>query len=155
MFLAFYDDTPLLTDFLQRATDHYVTFLRAWCDLVEPNLAYSTHWGLRLKGYPMIRNDSLMNLSPDCYTEFIRRHDARIIGEFGGRGAIHFCGRGDHFIEAMSQIEGLTAINLSQPHLNDMETIYAHTVDKGIKLIGFGREHAERAGRDLRGQVQV
>jgi len=155
MFLAFYDDAPLLRDFLQLVTDHYVAFMQAWCRLVKPGLEYSTHWNTRLKGYPMIRNDSLMNLSPECYTEFIREHDARIIREFGGHGAIHFCGRGDHFIETKSEIEGLTAINLSQPHLNDMETIYTHTVDKGIKLIRLDRSHAENAGRDLKGQVQV
>ena len=56
----------------------------------------------------------------------------------------------------MSELRGLHAINLSQPHLNDMEKVYRHTVDKGIKLLNLTREAAEEAlarGRDLRGQV--
>jgi plasmid stabilization system protein ParE len=56
----------------------------------------------------------------------------------------------------MTELRGLYAINLSQPHLNDMEKIYRHTVDKGIKLLNLTREAAEAAraqGRDLHGQV--
>lgn len=33
---------------------------------------------------------------------------------------------------------------MSQPHLNDLETIYRNTVDKGIKILAFDREFAER-----------
>jgi hypothetical protein len=155
MFLAFYDDADLLRDFLALITDHYVTYLKAWYDLVPPPSPYACHWGLRFKGQPMIRNDSLMNLSSDTYVEFIRPHDQRIIREFGGRGAIHFCGRGEHFIESLSEIEGLTAVNLTQPELNDMSAIYEHTVDKGIMLIGLARSAVEAAGRDLCGRVHV
>ncbi|MCF7838105.1 MAG: hypothetical protein K9N49_05700 [Candidatus Marinimicrobia bacterium] len=42
---------------------------------------------------------------------------------------------------------------MSQPHLNDMEIIYRHTVDRGIPLLGFSRAaalEALAAGRDLR-----
>ena len=48
------------------------------------------------------------------------------------------------------------AINASQPHLNEMESVYRNTVDKGIKLLGFDRQAAEdalAAGRDLHGCV--
>ena len=53
-------------------------------------------------------------------------------------------------------MDGMYVINLSQPHLNDMEVIYGNTVDQGIKLLGFNREHAEKAlaaGRSLHGAV--
>jgi uroporphyrinogen-III decarboxylase len=93
-----------------------------------------------------------MNLSPEAYAQFIRPMDQRILDEFGG-GQIHFCGRGDHFIEAMCQMNGLSAIAMSQPHLNDMEKIYRNTVDKGIKLLMFNGKAAKSAGRPLRGQV--
>ncbi len=85
--------------------------------------------------------------------EFVRPLDQRLFDQFGGTGAVHFCGRGEHYIEAMSQMRGLTAIAMSQPHLNDMGPICRNTVDKGIKLLGFPREAAESAGRNLRGQV--
>ena len=31
---------------------------------------------------------------------------------------------------------------MSQPHLNDMETIYQNTVDRGIPLLGFPADRA-------------
>jgi hypothetical protein len=96
-----------------------------------------------------------MNLSRDMYDAFIRPYDQRLLNELGG-GAVHFCGRGSHYIASTCEMDRMHAINLSQPELNEMETVYSNTVDKGIKLLGLGREHAEAAlaaGRDLRGCV--
>ncbi len=97
-----------------------------------------------------------MNLSPEMYDEFIRPYDGRLLRELGG-GGVHFCGRGDHYIASLSSMEGVYAVPMSQPELNDMEVIYRNTVDKGIKLIGFSSKAAEAAlqsGRDLHGHVQ-
>ena len=47
---------------------------------------------------------------------------------------MHFCGRGDHFIERLAKLEGLNGINMSQPHLNDMDKVFAATIDKGLHL---------------------
>ncbi len=153
IFYAFYDETQLLRDFLNLVTETYAVFMRAWYKLVPPSDDYSCHWGLLYKGRLMVRNDSLMNLSPEQYVEFIRPQDQKLFDEFGG-GAIHFCGRADHYIEPMSQVRGLTAINLSQPHLNNMDVIYRNTVDKGIRVLDLTREAADSAGRPLRGMVQ-
>jgi uroporphyrinogen-III decarboxylase len=107
------------------------------------------------KGRIMIRDDSAMNLSPEMFDEFIKPHDQRLLSEFGG-GAVHFCGRGDHYIDRLTRMEGLYAVNLSQPECNDMERIFRHTVDRGIRLIGLQRlaaENALRRGRELGGRV--
>lgn len=151
MFLGFHDCPDLLRDMLELVTETYIRFMRAWCELVPP-VSCPVHWTIALKGSVMLRNDSLMNLSPETYVQFVRPMDQKIFDECGG-GAIHFCGRGDHYIEAMSEMSGLSAIQLSQPHLNDMETIYRNTVDKGIKLLAFEGDYADKAGRPLRGQV--
>lgn len=152
-FLAFYDDPDKIRALLELITDTYERFAASWFALAPAPEPHTAHWGLAMTGKLMIRNDSLMNLSPQIYVDFVRPMDQRLIDRFGQAGAVHFCGRGDHFIEAMSEMNGLTAINLSQPEYNDMETIYRNTVDKGIKLIGLRAETAESAGRPLRGQV--
>jgi len=155
VFLALYDEPELLGDFLDLVCDQYEALMRAWFALAGPPGDMPVHWALRHRGTLMIRNDSLMNLPPEVYERLIRPRDQRLFDTLGG-GAVHFCGRGDHYIEAMSGLRGLTAIQMSQPHLNDMETIFANTVDKGIKLVGFHRQAAEaavKAGRDLKGQV--
>lgn len=152
IFLAFYDNTDLLKDFLRLTTETYQAFLREWFALVGREGEYSAHWGALMKGHLMIRNDSLMNLSPQIYTEYVRPLDQQLFDEFGG-GAIHFCGRGDHFIKAMCEMAGLTGIQLSQPEYNDMEVVYQNTVDQSIKLINLDRPTAEAAARPLRGQA--
>jgi hypothetical protein len=103
----------------------------------------NAHWDIVHGGSIMLRNDSAMNISPALYEEFSRPYDERLLGEFGG-GAVHFCGRGEHYIEAMSRMKGLRAVNLSQPELNDMELILRNTVDKGIAVLDLGRGAVER-----------
>lgn len=155
IFLAFYDEPDLMRRMLDVVTQTYSLFMRKWHELVPPDGPYSAHWGMLQKGKLMLRNDSLMNLSPELYVEFIRPLDQRLFDEFGG-GAVHFCGRGDHYIEAMSGMKGLTAINMSQPEYNDMEIIFKNTVDKGIAILGLSGKTAQDAAerrRPLRGRV--
>lgn len=145
MFYALYDEPELVHGFLGLIRDTYIAFMEKWFDLFPPEGDVHVHWAnLRYRGNILLRNDSAMNLSPEFYEEFSAPYDASLLAHFNG-GAMHFCGRGDHYIETLCSIPNLTGVNMSQPHLNDMETIYQNTVDKGIKLLGFSREYAERA----------
>ncbi|MCC6579377.1 MAG: hypothetical protein IT440_02985 [Phycisphaeraceae bacterium] len=152
IFIAFFDEPELLHRFLDLMVEHYIAFLGTWLKRYPAKYRHASHWGWKHRGRIMIRDDSLMNLSPELYVDFIRDREARCLRELGG-GAIHFCGRGEHVIEAMCQMEHLTAVNTSQPHLNDMSKIYAHTIDKGIQLLSLAPEACRKAGRDLRGRV--
>jgi len=156
MFLDLIDKPDLVHQVLELVTDTYVPFMKAWDAVVGTNgKSWATHWSMMHKGKIMIRTDSGMNLSPETYEEFIRPYDQRLLNELGG-GAVHFCGRGSHYIESTCSMTDMYAINTSQPHLNEMETVYRNTVDRGIKLLGFDRQHAEEAlaaGRDLHGCV--
>ena len=161
LFYEFYDRPELVHSFLALITETYAGFLREWLRLAPHAPAippgYAPHWGILHKGAIMLRDDSAMNLSGETFDEFARPYDRLLLDEFGG-GAIHFCGHGDHFIAPMCSMRGMFGINLSQPHLNDMEKIYRNTVDKKIPLLGFDRQWTERAlaeGRDLKGRVQV
>jgi hypothetical protein len=158
IFLAVYDNPEMLQDMLELITETYIAFMKRWLEIVPWDGPYSSHWGWMLKGYPMIRNDSLMNLSPEIYERFVRPCDQRIFNAFGGEGGQHFCGRGDHYIDLMSEMEGLSVLVLSQPEYNDMEKIYRHTVDKGICLIQPPNEcvdSAVKVGRNLNGRVMA
>jgi len=155
VFVALYEERDLVKSFLELATENYTAFLNKWLEIVPFRPQRNTHWGLMHAGNIMLRDDSAMNLSPAMFEDFVRPYDQRLLNRFGG-GAIHFCGRGDHYIGRMTAMEGLYAINMSQPEYNNMERIYSATVDRGIPLIGFRRSEAERAlaaGRDLHGRV--
>ncbi len=135
LLLAFYDRPDDVKALMTMLTSTYVKFMKKWFELVPPREggAYMAHWGRFLKGQVMLREDSLVNLSPDMYAEFVRPFDQRIFDEFGG-GAIHFCGKCDHVVEAMSEQRGLTAVNPSQPVLNDARKLYDATIARGIVL---------------------
>jgi hypothetical protein len=116
---------------------------------------YAVHWSMLHRGRIMIRDDAATNLSPAMYEDFVRPCDQRLLDELGG-GGIHFCGRGDHLLAKLGQLSGLHAVNTTQPVLNNVETIFANTIDRQINLLGFEREIADQAlqrGRPLHGRV--
>lgn len=158
IFVDAVDEPELLHALLDLMVATYTAYMREWNRSVPfREDGVEVHWGAMHRGHLLLRSDSAMNFSPAMYAEFFVPYDQRLLREFGG-GAIHFCGRGDHYLELATAMEGLYGINLSQPHLNDMEKIYRATVDRGIPILGLAREWAEKAvaeGRDLHGLVYV
>lgn len=155
MFVALVEAPEFVTQLLELITDTYTRYMHTWTRVVPLEGETSVHWSMMQTGNIMIRDDSAMNLSPRMFRKFIAPYDGRLLKEFGG-GAIHFCGRGDHYIAQAADLEGMATINMSQPEYNDMDKIFDHTVDKGINIIGLPRSAAEDAlakGRDLRGRV--
>ena len=155
LFLDIVDEPGLVRDFLALITETYARFLDAWHEIVPAAPGCAVHWSMQHRGTIMLRDDSAMNFSPSMFEEFIEPYDQQLLDRFGG-GAIHFCGRGEHYIHRLPAMRGLRAINMSQPEYNDMETIYRHTVDRGLQIVGLQRQAAEEAlagGRDLRGNV--
>jgi hypothetical protein len=84
-----------------------------------------------------------MNLSPELYEEFALKYDRELLDYFGG-GIVHFCGRGDHYIDLLTSIESLTGINMSQPHLNDMDKIFDATVEKSKRILALKDDACEK-----------
>ncbi len=134
MFYAFYEQPDTVKAVTELITDTYIAFLDRWLEATpERDPDFTSHWSLFMKGHVMLRDDSIMNLSPDMYREFVKPYDERILARYGG-GGIHFCGRADHCIDMMTDSPNLTMVNMSQPHLNDMKRIYDATIGKGIAL---------------------
>jgi hypothetical protein len=155
IFTALIEKPDFIKELLGLVTHTYIAFMRQWNNLIPPKDGYATHWSMLHRGMIMIRDDSAMNLSPEMFEEFIRPYDQKLLTEFHG-GAIHFCGKGDHFIPMLSGMYGLFAIHMSQPEHNDLEIIFRHTVDKNIRMLGLKRDIAREAierGRDLRRSV--
>ena len=144
MFYAMYDEPELVHAMLELVTDTYEAFMDQWHSIFPADPEMNPHWSyLYHRGAIMLRNDSAMNLSPDLYREFAAPYDGRLLRRYGG--AVHFCGRGDHYIKTLCSLPGLHGIQMSQPHLNNMEIIYQNTVDRGIRLLSLKRETAQQA----------
>ena len=141
-FYALYDDPDFVHSFLSLITNTYEVFMKEWFKFYPAADDINPHWlCLYFRGKVLIRNDSAMNLSLDLYDEFARPYDKKLLDAFNG-GAVHFCGRGDHYIESLCSIDSLYAVNISQPHLNDMEKIYQNTVDKKIRILALPSKNA-------------
>lgn len=155
IFVDLYEEAELVHAALDLITETYARFMREWQRIVPPRGANSMHWAVLIPGQLLLRDDSAMNLSPEMYREFILPYNQRLFDAFGG-GAIHACGKVDHWLPVASELRGFGAFNMSQPSYNNMEEVYRHTVDKGIRIIGLDRPTADSAlaaGRDLRGLV--
>ena len=155
LFLDIVDHPDLVKAFLGLITDTYIAFMKEWTKIIPFSDGWAVHWQMLHAGRIMLRDDSAMNFSPAMFEEFIEPFDQRLLDEFGG-GGIHFCGRGSHYIHRFPRMRGMRAVPMSQPELNDMEEVFRHTVDQGIKLLGLRRDAADAAlarGRDLRGNV--
>lgn len=143
MFYSMYDEPELVHSALNLITDTYTAFLNKWYEIFPSNSHMNPHWTtLWHKGNIFLRCDSAMNLSPEFYDEFAAPYDRILLDRFDG-GCMHFCGRGEHFIETLCNTPKMYGINLGQPHYNDMEKIFKHSVDKGIKILGFTKKEFE------------
>lgn len=155
IFLAFYDEPGLIRDFLALITDTYIAFMDRCAGILHPSDTYNFHYGWMHQGRIRISLDSCVNFSPDTYREFILPCDRRLLNRYGG--IIHSCGKVDHFAEILPEIgAGYHGFNLSQPEMNDMDRVFASTIDRGIRIFGLGEKAVQQAidhGRDLRGLV--
>ena len=154
LFTAVLERPDCMEQVLDLITTTYIRFMRAWHAIAPPMADVAVHWSLLHRGTVMLRDDSAMNLSPDLFETFIRPYDQRVLEAFGG-GAMHFCGRGDHYIGQAAEMTGLYAVNLSQPEYNDMETIYRSTIDRDIALLALPRAAVDAADRPLHGRVHT
>jgi len=143
MYYAFCEEPDKVRAVTELITETYIRFLKRWLAIAPPrgDGTYMAHWGALLKGQVMLRDDSIVNLSPSTYAEFVKPYDERVLETFGC-GAVHFCGCGDHCIKTMTDSGRVTAIAMSQPHLNDMDRIFDATARRGIILDVHGRDDA-------------
>lgn len=134
MFYELYDDPDFVHEFMRLITDTYKAFMDKWFEMYPPRSDLNAHWSALMKGAVLIRDDSAMNLSPEFYEEFAYKYDSELLEYYGG-GIMHYCGKGDHFVPILTKCDALTGINLSQPHLNNMDIVYGSCRDNNKKII--------------------
>ena len=132
LFYALYDEPETVHALLTLFTRFMERFMDCWLEMFPNEYGIASYFRHIEKGAIAVRDDSAMNLSPEFYEEFIAPYDGELLKKYGG--LVHFCGRGDHYIEKLASLEGLNGVNMSQPHLNDMEKVFSATIDRGIHL---------------------
>lgn len=135
IFFALYDEPELAHSLLDLVTDTYVVWLSHWYDKMGARADLSTHWSMMMRGGAMLRNDTAIMLSAEHYRTFVRPYDQRILDTFGG--CIHFCGRGASFVADMVQSRNLYGLHVSEPELNDMDTIWRLCRERKLVLLSI------------------
>ena len=135
IYYAFADDAELFDKLLSLVvcTMLYAEkeFRSRTLDRLDPDA--NTQHGYEIPGRLLIRNDSAIMLSSETYGAFVRPHDARILHEVGG-GSIHFCGNGQHLVEKMLDISDLKGIDLGQPELMDVSSVYTMCRERNVTV---------------------
>lgn len=156
IFVSLFDVPELVKQFLELITTTYMAYVDEWFKRVPPRADYNVHYGWIHPGKIRLSLDSCMNLSPANYEEFVKPSDIRLLERYGG--VIHSCGKVDHFVPLLADIQGYQAFNMSQPSYNNMELMLKNTIDKNIPLLNLDWAMAEQlvaGGRDLKGLVHV
>jgi hypothetical protein len=129
IFTAFYEHPDLLRDVLDWMAETYVMVCRA----ITPHTTQQgrqgfihLHWSL-CQGGCLIKDDSATLVSPHLYKAFIQPANAKVLTALGG-GGIHWCGSGDQWREVFVRTEGLTSVDIAQPHMIDLPA-WAHSLE--------------------------
>lgn len=135
VFMYLYSDVALV----EQALDHLATaqigfakHLSPW--LSEPDDVFSHQHATMIKGNVLLRNDSVIMISPQMYRDVVAPRDERVMCELGG-GAIHSCGKVDAHVPVYAELPSLCSIDLGQSELNDVEAMYQLLKQRKLPLI--------------------
>ena len=139
IFVALYDCPVVVHALLDLVVETYIAWLTRWKAVVGEDNDFTAHWSVMMRGGAMIRDDTPVMISGEQYQTFVKPYDQMLLDAFGG--CIHFCGRGDQFIESMADSHRLYGINSSQPELNDMARLWQACQWNHLVLLDLKEEH--------------
>lgn len=129
------DEPEIMTRILSRIANTMVNFARRIRPLTRDRL-YPDHicqHGYMTPGTILIRDDSIINVSPETYRTLLRPHDEHVLRELGG-GAIHFCGDGQHQIDNLLEMESLAGLDFGQPYMMDMVSVRRKCTSRNVPV---------------------
>lgn len=94
---------------------------------------YSHQHAVMIRGNILLRNDSVVMISPAMYRTQVGPHDERVLAALGG-GGVHSCGRLGHVADELLRLPSIECLDLGQPELNDVDAICRAARARGIAL---------------------
>ena len=99
----------------------------------EESDEFSHQHATTIKGRILLRNDSVIMMSPEMYRSIVAPHDQRVLRELGG-GGVHTCGKADGRLPAFLELPSIRCLDLGQPELNDIDGLYVQLKARRIPL---------------------
>jgi len=94
---------------------------------------FSHQHATMIKGRILLRNDSVIMMSPEMYRSVVAPHDDRVLREMGS-GGVHCCGKADDHVPAFLELPSIRCLDLGQPELNDVDRLYLQLKRRRIPL---------------------
>lgn len=95
---------------------------------------FSHQHATMIKGNILLRNDSVIMMSPEMYRDLVASHDERVMSELGC-GAIHSCGKADNHTAAFLELPSIRCLDLGQPEMNDVDKLYLQLKQRQIPIV--------------------
>jgi hypothetical protein len=149
---AMYEEPDLVRGLMERITEQMLTVYRLLMPHVHEDAqpGYTHQHGVAIKGNVLVRNDSIINLSPALYRDMVQPFDAQLARDLGAIG-VHFCGRGQHQVPNLLAIPGIASIDIGNPEMLDLDMLYQHACAQRVPLLRVAVPAEElRASRLLR-----
>ncbi len=143
IYTAFYDDVELVRGLLDKVTTQILRVYDALVGLTrDESDGYCSQHATIVKGKLLLRNDSMVNLSPKMYRDVILPYDQRI-GETVGSIGMHFCGNGMHQVPNLLSIPSVQALDLGQSEQNDVDALYARAAPQRVAILRVSVSESE------------
>ena len=121
-----------------KALDAMATAQIGFARQIEPYIsdrseAFSHQHATMIKGRILLRNDSVIMMSPKMYQSVVAPHDERVLRKLGG-GGVHSCGKTDDHVPAFLELPSIRCLDLGQPELNNVDSLYMQLKQRRIPL---------------------
>ncbi len=134
VFSELYTNQDLICKALEAMATAQIGFARHLEPYVsERSDTFSHQHATMIKGRILIRNDSVILMSPQMYRSVVAPHDERVLRELGS-GGVHSCGKTDDHVPAFLELPSIRCLDLGQPELNDVDRLYMQLKRRRIPL---------------------
>lgn len=125
----------------------YEALLPYTTDEIAPS--FRCQHGVVIRGNLLVRNDSVVNISPQMYREVVLPAD-RIVAEEVGAVGMHFCGNGMHQLNNFLSLPNMRCVDTGQPELLDLDRLYAKAATSKVALVRVSLPEGELCSPKLR-----
>jgi hypothetical protein len=144
IYVDLYNDPELIAKALDTIAQAQIGLAKHLSSYITDSVdGFSHQHSAVIGGHILIRNDSTINISPATYRQHVAPHDEKVLHAMGG-GGIHTCGKTNHNIDEFFALPSLRCLDLGQPELNDLDTIYAKA-----KQLKIGMDRVQVTREDL------
>ena len=155
IFYDMYDDPGLVHHLLDLCCHAIEIGIRECFKLITEDADVVAHYNdvvlPKSRGGLKISEDTSTLLSPAHIDEFVTPYTDRVLGLTGG-GYIHYCGRNDHLLKRMLELDKVCGINFGNPDKHNMDSVLQTVSGAGKVYYGYvtkadGEGEAEFFGR--------